>query len=298
MDADALKRKANNASRHRTTDTTREKRSRMSANQNADAAALQLTKGVYEAIRPDAAVLFGSRARGDHDEHRSDVDIMLIVEQQPDQWKKDEIKDWAVRKAQTTYGRPVPVQLVWFDHSEYEEQERFVNTVVTRALRQGIVMAKNPEDYTSRYDDEETDHQYTWTDYDNRVFHAEQHLFSFQLHIEVGASDLLIGQQAQATLEHALKAVIAGHGEPYPETHNIGNLIGKMRQMDSHMANFALEIHPDVYTEYAGTDEYKDVRRRPPLTHHPNYRDATATAAQRLIERAHQLGPNRPTTGI
>ena len=48
----------------------------MSANQNAAAAALQLTKGVYEAIRPDAAVLFGSRARGDHDEHRSDVDII------------------------------------------------------------------------------------------------------------------------------------------------------------------------------------------------------------------------------
>ncbi len=265
----------------------------MSGNQKADADALQLTKEAYEAIRPDAAVLFGSRARGDHDEHHSDVDIMLIVEQQPDQWKKDELKAWAEKKARTIYDKPVPVQLVWFDHREYKEQERFINTMVTRALQEGAVMARNPEEYTSRYDDEETEHQYTWTEYDNRVFHAEQHLVSFKANIEMGFSDLLIGQQAQAALEHALKAVIAGHGETYPNTHNIGNLIGKLRQADSHMANFSLEIHPDVYSEYAGTDEYKDTRTRPLLTNHANYREATTTAAERLMERAHQLGPNR-----
>lgn len=64
--------------------------------------------------------------------------------------------------------------------------------------------------------------------------------------------------------------------------------------MDSRMANFALEIHADVYSEYEGSDEYKEVRQRPLLTRHPNYREATSSAAERLLARARQLGPNSP----
>ena len=266
----------------------------MSRERKTDTAALELARAAYGTLQPEAAVLFGSRARGDHDEGRSDVDIMLIVREQPEQDQKDAIKGWAQDRALDIYGRHVPVQLVWFDQNEYREQERFVNTVVTRALREGVVMSRNPEEYSSRYDDEETEYEYLWTDYDNRVFHAGQHLFSFHLHDDVGANDLLIGQQAQATLEHALKAVIAGHGEHYPETHNIGNLIGRMRQVDSRMANFALEVHADVYSEYEGSDEYKNTRRRPLLTDQPKYREATTSAAERLLARAHQLGPNNP----
>ena len=263
-----------------------------SRGKKADAAALALARAAYETLQPEAAILFGSRARGDHEERRSDIDVMLIVQEQPDQSRKDEIKDWAEDRALAIYGKPVPVQLVWFDRNEYEEQEKFVNTVVTRALREGVVMSSNPEEYSSRYDDEETEYEYTWTDYDNRVFHAEQHLFSFRLHDDVGASDLLIGQQGQKTLEHALKAVIAGHGEVYPETQNIGNLIGKLRQVDSSMTHFALEIHADVYSEYEGSDEYKNIRKRPLLTEHPNYREATESPAERLLARARQLGAN------
>ena len=107
----------------------------------ADAAALALARVAYETLQPEAAILFGSRARGDHEERRSDIDVMLIVQKQPDQSRKDEIKDWAEDRALAIYGKPVPVQLVWFDRNEYEEQEKFVNTVVTRALREGVVMS-------------------------------------------------------------------------------------------------------------------------------------------------------------
>lgn len=168
----------------------------MSTKQKTDAAALELARAVYEAICPEAAILFGSRARGDHDEGTSDVDVMLVVREQPGQERKDAAKGWAEDRALDIYGKRVPVQLVWFDQQEYREQEQFVNTVVTRALREGVVMSGNPEEYSSRYDNEETEYEYSWTDYDNRIFHAGQHLFSFQLHDDVGASDLLIWQQA------------------------------------------------------------------------------------------------------
>ena len=269
----------------------------MSGNRKTDALALELARAAYETIKPDAAILFGSRARGDHDEHRSDVDIMLIVDQEPDSSTKEETRAWVQEKAETLYGRPVTAQLVWFDRREYENQRRFVNTVVNRALQDGTVMAGEPENYSSRFDDEETEYEYNWTDFDNRLFHAERHTVSFRVNDDLDLGDLLIGEQAQLGLEHALKAVISGHGETYQNTHNLGNLIGRMRQVDSRMASFALEIPADVYTEYAGQDEYKPDRRNPLLTDHANYREATDRALDLLIARARQLGPNRPPAG-
>ena len=153
----------------------------MSDNRKADAVALELTRATYETAGPDAAILFGSRARGDHDGHRSDIDIMLVVPQEPDSSTKDEIRQWARQSAEKLYGRPVPVPLVWLDRREYEDQRRFVNTVVNRALQDGTVMAGNPEDFNSRFNDEETEYEYSWTDFNNRLFHAESHATSFQI---------------------------------------------------------------------------------------------------------------------
>ena len=261
-------------------------------NSAPDPTALQLTREAYELIQPDAAILFGSRARGDYEEHRSDVDIMIIGSDEPSQPRKDALKKWADSKSLAAFGRPVPVQLVWLDREEFARQEQFVNSLVTRAIRHGTIMANNPEEFSSRYDDEETELQYIWTDYDNRLYHAEEHLQAFHDMVALGRSDLLTGQQAHLTLEYGIKAVISGHGEHYPETHNIGNLVGRMRQLDPRMSNFALEIHADVYTEYAGRDEYREGRRRPTLTEHPNWFEATVNAAEAIIGRARQLGPN------
>ena len=148
----------------------------MTSTKLPDPAAVQLTTLAFEKINPDAAVLFGSRARGDYDENRSDVDIMLIVETEHEQDQKTILDQWAQKTAQLIYGHQVPVQLVWFEQQEYKHQSKYVNTIVTRALRQGILMADNPEEYRSRYDDEETEYEYLWTDYDNRLYHAERHL--------------------------------------------------------------------------------------------------------------------------
>ena len=43
-----------------------------------DAKALQVARLVQQRERPELAILFGSRARGDHNETRSDIDIMLV----------------------------------------------------------------------------------------------------------------------------------------------------------------------------------------------------------------------------
>ena len=260
----------------------------MTATTTCDPRALSIAQAVHERLRPQATILFGSRARGDYDDRRSDIDIMLVCPGVPDTRYKDAIAEWAEGVAQATYGRPVPVQITWFAQADFQEKKRYINHVTTQALLDGVLMTNHPEDYESRYagDTDEAEYEYQWTDYDNRLHHAEQHLIAFNDLVDLGRSDLLIGQQAHAALEHGMKAVIAAHGGTYPSTHNLAHLIGTLRRIDSELRDFALSIAPDIYSEYAGDREYADARVHPPLTEQPDYRERTVADAQRLIERA------------
>ena len=51
---------------------------------NTDARAVKLAELLHELKKPHLTILFGSRARGDYSEGRSDVDILLIKKNQPD----------------------------------------------------------------------------------------------------------------------------------------------------------------------------------------------------------------------
>lgn len=262
--------------------------------QTCDPRALSIAQAIHQRENPQATILFGSRARGDYEENRSDVDILLVLPEKPGTQRKEDALEWAEELAQTTYRRRTPVQLVWLSREEFDERKRYVNDLPTQALLDGVIMSQNPEDFQSRYsrDDEETEYEYQWTDYHNRLYHAESHLAGFHTFIDAGHNDLLIGQQAQSTLEHAMKAVICGHGGTPGATHNIGRLLGSVRRIDPELRDFRLSIPADVYTAYAGEHEYDRAREQPTLTKHDNYRERTAADAQRLIERARQLGPN------
>ena len=260
---------------------------------NCDPRALKVAQALHERERPQATILFGSRARGDYDDRRSDIDIMQVNPDEPDPAYKNRAAEWIEEVAQGIYGRPVPVQLVWFAQAEFRENSRYVNHVTTQAMLDGVVMSQNPDDYRSRYegDCEETEYEYQWTDYDNRLLHAELHLDLFESTCDLGKHDLLIGQQAHSALEQGMKAVIAAHGGTYPTTHNLGQLLGTVRRVEraAALADFALSISPDIYSEYAGDQEYKLQRDFPPLTEQPDYRERTVADAQRLIDRARAI---------
>ncbi len=259
---------------------------------HCDPQALRVAQAVHHRENPQATILFGSRARGDHEERRSDIDIMLVLPEEPGGKRKAAAAKWARQAAWSAYGRRVPVQLVWFGRAEFDEKRRYINHVATRALLDGVVMSTNPEEFRSRYsDDEETEYEYEWTDYHNRLYHAVSHLQAFLIMDDAGANDLLIAQQAQSALEHAMKAIIAGHGGTYRDTHNLSHLLGSVRRIDAAMRDFGLSIPPDVYSEYAGGDEYRRTRKQPRLTDQENYRERTVADIRALIDRAGQLGP-------
>ena len=100
----------------------------------------------------------------------------------------------------------------------------------------------------------------------------------------------MIAQHAHSALEHAMKAVIAACGATYPSTHNLAHLLGTIRRLPgSELHDFALSIPPDVYSEYAGHQEYLSGRFTPALTQLYNYRERTVADAQRLIDTARAI---------
>ena len=240
---------------------------------NPDPRALQVARAVRLNQQPDLTILFGSRARGDHHEPSSDIDIMLVQEMKPTDQQARLASKKAEDVVEKVYGQYVTVQLVWRTREEFRHNRRYSNSVETNAAREGTIMPRNPENYSHYdYEDEETEYEVDWTTYDQSLRHAEIHLAGFINNCEQGLDDLLIGQQAQNTLEHAMKALLAAHGAP--KTHNIGELLGNIRYRDVEMSDFRLSVPPDVYTAYEGDQEYRP-RTQPPITEFPDYREMT-----------------------
>ncbi len=254
-----------------------------------DPRALSIACAVHRRERPQATILFGSRARGDYDDGRSDIDIMLVQAEEPDGEHKGAVAAWAEGIVKTAYGRRVPVQLVWLTQQRFHEGKRYINHVATQALFDGVIMTQNPEEYHNRdADDAGTEYQYDWRIYDNRILHSESHLAALRDLINLGHHDLLIGQQAQGALERAMKALLEAHQVRYRRTHDIGDLLGHIRHIDPELREFGLGIMPSVYSAYAGEQEYEDVavRTQPRLTNQPDYRERTMADVQRIIARA------------
>ena len=154
--------------------------------------------------------LFGSRARGDHDDLKSDIDILLVQESEPDaDHKRLAIREAAVI-AKEAYGRVVPVELVWRTRDRFRFNRRYVNSIETNAVHDGVLMPLDPERFIpSEYEDAESEYEYDWSNYRERIRHAETHLDEFTFMAESNRSDLVIGQQARNALEHGMKALIA-----------------------------------------------------------------------------------------
>ena len=273
----------------------REGAARPMTTENCDSRALRVAERVHRRERPYATILFGSRARGDHEEDRSDIDIMLVLQEAPDSTHREYALEWAEEVAHATYGRRVPVQLVWLDEATFRENQHYCNHVATRALDDGVVVSNNPEEFRSHYiNNEGRGMGYDWSDYEARLENAEGHLGAFADLDILGYSDSLLGKIAQGALEHAMKAVIAGHGGDYPGTHQLGLLLGSVRRIDPELRTFSLSISPDIYSDYAGINAYRGTREQPRLTDQDNYRERTVNDAQTLIDRAQQLRPNPP----
>lgn len=256
----------------------------------SDPKAMQIAQSLQKATQADIAILFGSRARGDYDEGRSDIDVIIVDDHLVDSQKRGDALHEAKALAESIYHQPTAVQILWFDHETFGRMRRTVNHIVARAIQEGVIMPRNPEDYSSRYSEEYDAEEYEWTVTDQRIRNAETHLVGFIANYENVDDpyhrDRLTGKNAQEGIEHALKAVISAAGVRYPREHSISLLTDLANDADPEL-HFQPSIEPRILNQYAGSDDYYEPAE--PISDIPDYYQAVTNDITALIERAREL---------
>ena len=127
-----------------------------------DHLAIKLSHLLHITEKPEATILFGSRAKGNHQEPHSDVDIMMVTNIRGN----SPLNSRAEQAAKQIYGRDVSVEVICHSRATLEQLNEYRNTATTEALLYGIVIADDPSRYTSRYaGDNPAPIQYTWEPY-------------------------------------------------------------------------------------------------------------------------------------
>ena len=254
----------------------------MSRNQ-CDPRALKVARELHRSEQPELTILFGSRARGDYREYVSDIDIMLVQAERPSREQQCRVERAALDAAERFCGRPVPVQVIWKTSQEFDRMRRTLNDVVVHALREGVIM---PPEQENRRQSDTDDHSYEWSITDERVRHAEMHLFGFNGMIGIDAPDDLIGQQAHAAMEHALKALISAHQQRFAPIYDIAQLIRDAAAVDPDF-QFRPGIDAGLYNQYADRHEYRPVPN--PISHIPGYRETVNGDVTALLNRVREI---------
>ena len=193
----------------------------------------------------------------------------------------------AQTSVESLYDQHIPVQIIWKTSDEFNRMRRTINHVVANALRDGVIMPRNPENYGGEYHD---DYEYEWTVTDERYRHARDHLQAFHTLIHAGASDNIIGQQAHSAMEHALKALISANGERYQQIHDINLLTRDALMADPHF-QFDPALDGSVYDQYAGWQEYQVTQN--PISHIADYQKIVNSDIQAILTRVQEIRPPR-----
>ncbi len=254
--------------------------------------ALAVGQAVLRETGAQDVILFGSRARGDY---RKDSDIDLLLVHQSILYLdgdydavRDKFRRDAETKAQALYGMPVSVDLCWFTPDEFDRMRRSRNDVSAIAAEEGITMNGGPasEQYPNAdYSDE-------WNTTTERLYHARTHLRGLSDGVQLGQPDLLVGQQAQQSLEHAIKALISASGHRYQRIHDLEELERDMRRAAPGFT-YMLQSPLRLLSGYAGGEIYRR-RPGPSLGNHTELRRQVETDVQQIVQRIATLTGKDP----
>ncbi len=190
----------------------------------ADPKAVAVARAVQDSVPEDTViVLFGSRARGDHN-RLSDIDLMVL---QPDGNASNPDAMAATCRAanalaEKEYGHTVTVDILHLDHPRFRRGRCAVNHVAYDITRDGIPMTRIPHDAINS-DDFDDGYPDNWPDISERLRDAPDSFRSMRHDLDDGAEKYM-GRHAQETLEHCYKALLSTLEIAYPRTHNLREL--------------------------------------------------------------------------
>ena len=244
---------------------------------NPDPRALKLAELLHEGRSPQLTILFGSRARGDYAEGRSDVDIML-VEDSPLEGEAAEESAMAFRKAKAEIYRGQDIESRWKLRTleEFRERTKFVNSLETAALKDGHVLGDDAEFYSAL----------------SRMREANSHIRQANrqakyLENQDGSdSDDRQGGQAYLAINHALMAAVTAAGEWCPDLHDVEMLLEIARQADPG-GRYVTVLDPEIYTQYS--DSRREIPPEKPFTSRPEHRVLAIQDVQAVLARTDAL---------
>ena len=201
-------------------------------NGKADPRAIMTAEKTLQATDVDCVILFGSRARADWTES-SDLDLMLLCEERMELTRSLEMQRAASRICRETFGSEIQVDVIPLTHREFREMGyHTINHVAARARREGIIMPRDPEGFSSRYSSEEPDENLEYTERERRIGDANMNYRSLQGLLDLGLEDKNTAYMAQQALENAMKAMISAMGEEYNPHHQVRALAADIRRID------------------------------------------------------------------
>ncbi len=189
----------------------------------ADPKAVAVARAVYDAVRPESVILFGSRARGDH---RADSDIdLLIISDDLSRSGYMKAQSAAREAAQRIYGDYFGADLVRMPREKYMECRNGINHLAAQAARDGVDMNGEKEEYQR-----DLSAPFDWPDAGQRVVNADRELIAMKGLIAGNSSQEAIGFHGQQALENILKGWISALGAEYPNTHDLAELTAIVRE--------------------------------------------------------------------
>ena len=243
---------------------------------NTDPRAVTLAELLHEARSPQLTILFGSRARGDYGEGRSDVDIMLVEDQQPDDGTvRNAAMAFRKAKAELYRGQDISSDWIVLTPAEFIKRSRGVNRVEAGALNDGYILGADAEYYRALGRRRETSNHTRW---------ANRHLEYLDCLKE--AEDDSQGAQAYLAVTHALKAVVNAAGEWCPQTHDVEMLLELARKADP-KGQYATTLDPEIYTQYGRARD--GLPPHTPFTSRPEHRGKAADDILALLARTETL---------
>ena len=261
-----------------------------SANAGYDPRAVSVAQKARERIDAECIILFGSRSRADW-KATSDIDLMAIVRDAPARDEQDRATKTVKRILAETYSErdSMPMDLLFLSETDYRRRAKSVNNVAAIASREGIKLARDPEDYAEP--ETEIDDEVEREDRVRRITHANLHYRAMNHMLDGGMDDSIAVFQAHQVLEHGMKALISARGRRYPHTYDLNELASEIRRIDiARRWRFASDLLQ--LSGYAGADRYREAVN--PVTDFTRMANAVTDDIERIYRRIQEITGEDP----
>ena len=245
---------------------------------NTDSRAVKLAEILHEARQPQLTILFGSRARGDYAEGRSDIDIVIVESHPPsDEFIRNASLAFLRAKADLYRGQRIDSNQIILTPEDFGKRCGGVNSLEGHALRYGHILGHDAEYYSALARRIETRHQTRWA--------------TGQLEMLKGANDEYQGVQAYLAVTHALRAAVNAAGEWCPDLHDVEMLLELAKQADP-KGHYSTTVDPEIYTQYGGSRE--GIPPHTPFTSRPEHLEWAIQDVQTALARVENLKTSWP----